>query len=95
MPYHVPEFIQGLHGIPRCAITMVSSKKRNRGIAPVIHLSGRTILRIKLKYRQQFNCRYAQFNQVRNLFNQAGICAAYLVATPEFGCFVNPATCIS
>src|SRR4029453_6610462 len=53
-------------------------EERDGRIAPVVRLAWRAVLRIELEYRQQFHCCDAQIFEVRDLFDQSGVCTALL-----------------
>src|SRR5205807_7831206 len=52
-------------------------------IAPVVDLSGGTILGIELKYRQQLHGGNAKRLKIRDLLDQAGVSAARLLPDPR------------
>src|ERR1700722_5275111 len=53
-------------------------EKRYRRIAPVVYLSERSVLHVKLEDRQQLDGGNAELLEIRNLFDQAGISAALI-----------------
>src|SRR6266850_4424334 len=64
---------------------MVRRKERDRGVTPVIGFGGRTVLRVELKNGQQLNSGNAELLQIGNLLDQAGICAAQILAKAGTG----------
>src|ERR1700739_1420509 len=52
---HIAELADGAHRVSPRTICLMRCKERNRCIAPIVHTAWRTILRIKLKNRQQFD----------------------------------------
>ena len=77
------------------AVRLVRRKERDGRIAPVIDMSRRAILSIELEDRQKFYGGDAEILEIRDLFDQPGVCAALLFGNPELGWRVKPRTCIS
>src|SRR5580692_11225048 len=60
-------------------------EERNRRVAPIINPAGWRILRVELKYGQEFNGGDAELLKIRNLLDQTGISAACLFRKPGAG----------
>ena len=67
---HVAEFVEYTERIEARRVAGVRRKKRQRLISPVVDEPGRRRLFIERKYRQQFDRRDAQFEQIRDLFDE-------------------------
>ena len=73
---HVPELVERPERVLARAIGRVRREERDRRVAPIIDLARRGILRIELKDGQQLDGGDAEFLEVGDLLDQAGIGAA-------------------
>ncbi len=75
----------GPSGSRRELYGLMRRKERDRRITPVIDQPGRSILRIELEHRQQFDGGDAELLKIRNLLDQAGVSAARFFRKPGAG----------
>ena len=75
---HVPKFVEGRERVLLRAVRLMWREERNGGIAPVVRLARRAILRVELEHRQQLHRGDAQILEVGNLFDQSRIGTALL-----------------
>ena len=67
---HVAKFVQWAERVLARAVRLVRRKERDRRVTPVIDQPGRSILRIELKHRHQFDGSHAELMQIRNFLDQ-------------------------
>ena len=67
---HVAELIHRAERVLPRAVCLVRCKERDRRVTPVIDQPGRSILRIELKHRHQFDGSHAELMQIRNFLDQ-------------------------
>ena len=68
--HHVAELIHRAERILARAVCLMHGKERDRRVTPVIDQPGRSILRIELKHRHQFDGSHAELTQIGNFLDQ-------------------------
>src|SRR5262249_40873527 len=79
--HHVAKLVDGPERILPCAVRLMRREERQRLIAPVVHASvtRRHGLRVELKHWQELERSDTQLLKIRDLLDQAGICASSLL----------------
>jgi hypothetical protein len=79
---HIPELVQCIQRAFAGTVPLMRGEERDRAVSPIVDQSRGSILRIELKYRQEFNSRDTEFDQVGDLLDQPGISSTRLFLDP-------------
>ena len=70
---HVAKFVEGREPVLLRAVRLMWREERNGGIAPVVRLARRAVLRVELEHRQQLHRGDAEILEVWYLFDQSPV----------------------